>query len=68
MPEAEIITFGSGFSFIARDSSALTLTSRPSKARGFTPRASTARASSSKNDVSHCKNTLVASTASGLST
>ena len=67
MPDAEIITFGSGLSFIALDSAALTLTSRPSKASGFTPRASTARASASRKDVSHCKNTLVASTARGLS-
>ena len=41
---------------------------RYSKTSGLTPRASSARVSSSRKLVSHCRNTLVASMASGLST
>ena len=68
MPEAEIMTFGSRSSFIAFDSSELTETSSPSKYSGFIPAFSSARASSSRKLVSHWRNTLVASIASGLST
>ena len=68
MPLAEIITLGCASSFMALDSAALTDTSSPSKDSGLTPRARMARVSSSRKDASHCRKTLVASTARGLST
>ena len=68
MPLAEMMTFGVLSSFIATESSFDTESLRPGNMSGFTPERMTACISSSTNSVSHWRNTVVASMASGLST
>ena len=68
MPLAEIITFGSGMSLMALESSLVTAVFRPANPIGLMPVARSSFASSSKSLNIRSRKMFVASMASGEST
>ena len=67
MPLADRMTLGRGSLLMALESSAVSASCSPWHQMGFWPLFRTSCVSGSKQSVSHCRKTLVASSASGLS-